>query len=55
MDGTRKYPEQGNSITKEHTWIGVTEKWIFTQNLGISKIQFTKILKRKNASTRILY
>ena len=39
MDRTRKYhPELGNSITKEHTWYALTDKWILAQKLRIPKI-----------------
>jgi hypothetical protein len=49
MDGTRKYhPEWGNTITKEHTWYALTDKWILlAQNLGIPKTQFTDQMKPK--------
>ena len=49
MDGTRKcHPEWGNPITMEHTWYALTDKWILTQKLRISKIQFTDHMKLKN-------
>jgi hypothetical protein len=42
MDGTWKYhSEWGNSVTKEHTWYVLTDKWILAQKFRISKIQFT--------------
>jgi hypothetical protein len=48
MDETRKYhPEWGISITKEHTWYVLTDKWILAPKLGISKIQFTDYMKLK--------
>ena len=48
IDGTRKYhPECGNSITKEHSWYALTDKWILGQKLRIPKIQFTNHLKLK--------
>ena len=48
MNGTRKYyPEQGNPITKEHTWYALTDKWILAQKLGIPKIQFINHVKLK--------
>jgi hypothetical protein len=47
MDGTRKYPELGNPITKEHIWCAITDKWILAQKLRILKIQFTKHMKLK--------
>jgi hypothetical protein len=28
MDGTRKYPEWGNSDPKGHAWYVLTNKWI---------------------------
>jgi hypothetical protein len=40
MDGTRKYPEWGNPITKEHTWYAITYKWLLAQKFWIAKIQF---------------
>jgi hypothetical protein len=39
--------EWGNSITKEHTWYGLTDKWILAQKLGIPKIQFAKHMELK--------
>jgi hypothetical protein len=53
MDGTRKYPECGNPITKEHTWYALTNTWILAQKLGIPKVQFTahmKLKKKENQS-----
>jgi hypothetical protein len=47
MDGTRKYPEWGNPITKEHTWYAFTGKWILAQKLRIHKIQFTDHMQFK--------
>jgi hypothetical protein len=48
MDGTRKYhPEWGTSITKEHTWYALADKWILIQKLWIPKIQFTEHIKLK--------
>ena len=48
MNGTRKYyPEQGNPITKEHTWYILTDKWLLVQKLRIPKIQFTEQMKLK--------
>jgi hypothetical protein len=41
------HPEWGNQITKDHTWYGLTDKWILAQRLRISKIQFTKHMKLK--------
>ena len=33
MDGTIKYnPGYGKPITREHTWYGLTDKWILTQD-----------------------
>jgi hypothetical protein len=55
MNGTRKYyPEQGNPITKEHTWYALTDKWILATKLRISKIQFTnhRKLKKKEDQRR---
>jgi hypothetical protein len=34
MDGTRKYhPESGNSITKEHRWYTLINKFVVAQKL----------------------
>jgi hypothetical protein len=36
MDGSGWYHlEWGNPITKEHSWYGLTDKWILAQNLRI--------------------
>jgi hypothetical protein len=36
MDGTRKYhSEQGNIVTKEHTWYVITDNWILGKKLRI--------------------
>jgi len=52
MAGIEKYhPEWGNTVTKEHKWYPLTDKWILGQKLGIPKIQFidlTKLKKKKN-------
>ena len=49
MCATGKYhSEWGNPITKEHTWYALTDKWILTQNLGISKTQLTDKMNLKN-------
>jgi hypothetical protein len=38
MDGTRKYhPESDNSITKEHIWYVLADKWIL-----VKKVQNTQ-------------
>ena len=48
MYGSGEYhPEWGNSITKEHTCYTLTDKWMLTQKLGITKIQFAKHMKLK--------
>ena len=47
MDGTRKYPEGGISVPKEHTWYALTNKWILAQKLQISKIQFPDHMQLK--------
>jgi hypothetical protein len=48
MYGTWKYhPVWGNSVTEEHTWYALTDKWILGQKFGISKIQFTDHIKPK--------
>ena len=37
MDGTRKcHPERGNPITKEHTWLALTDKWMLAQNKQVT-------------------
>jgi hypothetical protein len=49
MVGIRKcHSDQGNAVTKEHTWYVLTDKWILAQNLRIPKIQFTDHMKLKN-------
>ena len=48
MDGTRKcHPEQGNPITKEHTWYALTNKRMLVQKLKINNLQFTQHRKLK--------
>ena len=47
MDGARKYPKRDSSITKEHTWYTLTDKWVLVQKLGIPKIQLTDHMKLK--------
>ena len=47
MDRTRKYPEGGNPITKEHTWYALTDKWILAQKLRIPMIKFREYMKLK--------
>ena len=41
------HPEWGNSITEEHKWCSLTDKWILAPKLGILKIQFTDHMKLK--------
>ena len=53
MDGTWKYPEWGNPVTKEHTHYALIGKWILSQKFRILKIQFTdhmKLKKKENQS-----
>ena len=54
MDRTRKYhPESGNSVTKEHRWYALPDKWILVQMLGMPKMQFTehrKLTKKEHKS-----
>ena len=47
MHGSRKYPERGNSVTKEHTWYVLTDKWILGKERGIPTIQLTNHIKLK--------
>ena len=47
MDGTRKYLECGNPITKEHTWYILTDMCVLSQELIIPKIQSTDYMKLK--------
>ena len=48
MEGTRKYhPEYGNTVTKEHTWYALSDKWTLAQKLGIPKTQYTDHMKLK--------
>ena len=45
--------EGGKSITKEHTWYTLTEKWMLAQKLKTNKLQFTdhrKLRKKENLS-----
>jgi hypothetical protein len=54
MNGTRKYhPECVNPVTKEHTWYVLTDKWILTQKLRISKIQFPDHMKPKKEEQNV--
>ena len=49
MDESGGYhPEWGNPITKEPTWYAITDKWLLSQKLRISKIQFARHMKLKN-------
>ena len=54
MDVTRKcHPEQGNPVTKEHTWYAFTNKRMLVQKLKINKLQFTlhrKLKKKEDLS-----
>jgi hypothetical protein len=55
-DGSGGYhPEWGNSITKEHTLCTLTDKWILTQKLRLSKIQFAKNMKLKKKEDQSVY
>ena len=38
VDGTRKYPEWGNSDPKGHAWYVLTDKCILAKKFGIPKI-----------------
>jgi len=53
MDGTRKYPECGNPVTKKHTWYVLTDKWILAKKLRILKIQFTDIWSSRRRKTKM--
>ena len=51
MDGTRKYhPEQGNPVTKEHTWYALTNKQMLAQKLKINKLKYIKLKKKEDLS-----
>ena len=53
MTVTRKcHPEQGNPITKEHTWYALTNKQTLAQKFKINKLRFTqhKKLKKEDLS-----
>jgi hypothetical protein len=53
MDGSGGYhPEWGKPITKELTWYGLTDNWILTQKLRITKIRFAKHMKLKKEDQR---
>ena len=47
MDGTWKYPEWGNPVTKEHTLCSLADNWILAQKFSILKIKFTDHMKLK--------
>ena len=48
MDETRKYlPQCNNPTTKEHKWYALSDKWILSQKLEITNIQFTDHMKLK--------
>ena len=47
MDGTRKYPERGNPITKEYICYVLADEWILAPNLRIPKIQLADHMKLK--------
>jgi hypothetical protein len=48
MDGTWKYPEWGNPVTKEHTWYVHTDKWLLAPKFVIPKTKFTDNMKLKS-------
>ena len=50
MDGTRKYSEWGNPVTKEHASYALTDKWILAQTLEYPRYnsQTTWNSSRKN-------
>ena len=43
MELEKYNPESGKSVTKEHTWYVLTDKWILSQKFRIRKIPFTDI------------
>ena len=47
------YTEWGNPIKKEHTWYGLTDKWVLSQKLGIPKIQFTQTTWNSRRKTKV--
>jgi hypothetical protein len=48
MNGSGKYhPEWGSSVTNEHTWHILTDKWVLGHEHGISKIQLIGYMKLK--------
>jgi hypothetical protein len=48
MIGTRKYhPEWGNTVTKEHTWYILIDKWILGKKPRIPMIWLTDHMKVK--------
>ena len=57
MGGTWKYlSEWGNTVTKEHTWYALTDKWLLVQKLRIPNILFTdhmKLMKKAEQSVNV--
>jgi hypothetical protein len=48
MNGSRKYhPEWGNSVTKEHTWYVLSNKWVLVKVHGTPMVQLTDHMKLK--------
>jgi hypothetical protein len=42
-----------NSVTKEHTWDALTDKWILAQKFRIPKIQITDHMKPKKEDQNV--
>ena len=53
MDRTKKYPERGNQITKEHTCYALTDKWILAQMLRIPKIHSETTCSSRRRKTKV--
>jgi hypothetical protein len=39
-----KMPERDNTVTIEHTWQALTDKWILAQKLGTPKTTFLNLV-----------
>jgi hypothetical protein len=54
MFGTRKYhPEEGNPITKEHTWYALTDKWILLNYIRYSSYNSQTTCSSRRRKTKV--
>ena len=53
MNGTWKYPEWGDSVTKEHTWYALTNKWVLAHKFRISKFNSQTIWIPRRKKTKM--